>query len=118
MARQLSPPRHPRSSTACATTLADPCAWRPRTASVIARWSRAPAAAPTRTTTKIKSGQRAAGADETGGPVGVPQAADLDPVAFVDGVDELAVANVDPDMAQAPSVGVGEDQYVAGLQVI
>ena len=64
------------------------------------------------------SGQRTTGADEARAPVAVPQATDQNPVPFVDGVHELAIANIDADVAQATSVSVGKDEHVTGLEII
>ena len=52
-----------------------------------------------------------------GGPIVAVEAADCHTCAFVGGVDELAVANIDAHVRDATAVGVREEDKVAGLQV-
>src|SRR4051794_24800334 len=61
---------------------------------------------------------RATGADQARRPVRIPEIADGDAVALVHGVHELAIAQVNADVAQTCAVRVGEDEDVARREVV
>src|SRR5215207_6510427 len=65
----------------------------------------------------LSLGRDATGAEPTRLVVGAGQAADDHSAPLVLGVDELAVADVDADVREAPSEGVLEEDQVARPQI-
>src|SRR5204862_5156834 len=61
---------------------------------------------------------RAARSDEARRPIAVPEIADHDAVALVDGVHELSIADVNPDVTESATIRVCKDQHIARQQVI
>src|SRR5437899_6887154 len=69
-------------------------------------------------TGRCQSRERATGTDKPRRPVAVPEGAHLYTVGLVDGVHKSTIAQVDANVTQAATVGVGEHQHVAGSEVV